>query len=70
MKKTLPFFLLFFATINLLFAQRDTEHWFAPMAARSGKVVTPMQALYFSTDSVTPFSVDIYSNNTVLGLSQ
>ena len=67
MKKTLPFFLLFFATINLLFAQRDTEHWFAPMAARSGKVVTPMQALYFSTDSVTPFSVDIYSNNTVLG---
>ncbi|WES95964.1 T9SS type B sorting domain-containing protein [Chryseobacterium arthrosphaerae] len=67
MKRTLPFFLLFFATINLLFAQRDTEHWFAPMAARSGKVVTPMQALYFSTDSVTPFSVDIYSNNTVLG---
>ncbi|WP_312303214.1 T9SS type B sorting domain-containing protein [Chryseobacterium sp.] len=67
MKKTLPFFLLFFANINLLFAQRDTEHWFAPMAARSGKVVTPMQALYFSTDSVTPFSVDIYSNNTVLG---
>ncbi len=65
MKKTLSVFLLLFAA--LLFAQRDTEHWFAPMAARAPKIVTPMQALYFSTDSVTPFSVDIYSNNALLG---
>lgn len=67
MKKTLSIFLLFFVSSYMLFAQRDTEHWFAPMAARSPKVVTPMQALYFSTDSATPFTVDIYSNNTVLG---
>lgn len=67
MKKTLSVILLLFAAINMLFAQRDTEHWFAPMAARAPKVLTPMQALYFSTDSVTPFTVDIYSNNVVLG---
>ena len=67
MKKILSVILLLFAAINMLFAQRDTEHWFAPMAARSGKVVTPKQALYFSTDSVTPFDVEIYSNNALLG---
>ncbi|WP_164976680.1 hypothetical protein [Chryseobacterium sp. CH21] len=54
MKKTLLIFLLLLIPIHMLFAQRDTEHWFAPMAARSPKVVTPMQALYFSTDSTTP----------------
>ncbi|REC47086.1 T9SS type B sorting domain-containing protein [Chryseobacterium pennipullorum] len=67
MKKILSVIVLLFAAINMLFAQRDTEHWFAPMAARSPKVVTPKQALYFSTDSVTPFAVEIFSNNALLG---
>ncbi|CAM3041493.1 gliding motility-associated C-terminal domain-containing protein [Chryseobacterium flavum] len=67
MKKTLSFFLLLFVAVHMLFAQRDTEHWFAPMAARSTQLSSPKQALYFSTDSVTPFPVEIYSNNTLLG---
>lgn len=56
-----------FAAINMLFAQRDTEHWFAPMAANSGVLNNPQQALYFSTDSTTPFPVEIYSDNVLLG---
>lgn len=67
MKKFLLSFLLLLVTINPLLAQRDTEHWFAPMAARSTNISSPQQALYFSTDSTTPFPVEIYSNNTLLG---
>ncbi|MBL3548709.1 gliding motility-associated-like protein [Chryseobacterium rhizosphaerae] len=66
MKKILSIFLLFFAAVQMLFAQRDTEHWFAPMAARSTVLSNPKQALYFSTDSVTPFPVEIYSNGALL----
>jgi len=45
-------------------AQRDTEHWIAPFYATTANTA---QALYLSTDSVTPFNVTIYSNNIALG---
>ncbi|MCT2562303.1 T9SS type B sorting domain-containing protein [Chryseobacterium herbae] len=67
MKIFLLIFILLFTAINPLYGQRDTEHWFAPMAARSAQISSPQQALYFSTDSTTPFPVEIYSNNTLLG---
>lgn len=67
MKKLLLSFILIIFTTHTLFAQRDTDHWFAPMSARSTNISSPQQALYFSTDSVTPFPIDIYSNNIVIG---
>ncbi|WP_353148986.1 gliding motility-associated C-terminal domain-containing protein [Chryseobacterium sp.] len=67
MKRFLLSLVLIFLTINTLFAQRDTEHWFAPMAANSYALSGPQQALYFSTDSTTPFPVEIYSDNALLG---
>jgi gliding motility-associated-like protein len=49
----------------LLFnAQLDTDHWFAPMSAKAG--TTGLQGyLYLSTNETTPFSVQIYNNNTL-----
>ncbi|PKF74724.1 gliding motility-associated C-terminal domain-containing protein [Chryseobacterium sp. PMSZPI] len=67
MKRFLLSLVLIFLTINTLFAQRDTEHWFAPMAANSSVLNSPKQALYFSTDSTIPFPVEIYSDNALLG---
>ncbi len=68
MKKLLQSLVLILLSIPLsLYAQRDTEHWFAPMAARTAVLSSPQQALYFSTDSTTPFPVEIYSNNNVIG---
>lgn len=67
MKRFLLSLVLVFFTINTLFAQRDTEHWFAPMAANGSALSSPQQALYFSTDSLTPFPVEIYSNGALLG---
>ncbi|MBK1898213.1 T9SS type B sorting domain-containing protein [Chryseobacterium paridis] len=65
MKKFLLSLVLVFFTINTLFAQRDTEHWIAPFYANSN-VGTYNNALYLSTDSLTPFDVKIYNNNTLL----
>lgn len=48
-----------------LWAQRDTQHWIAPMVDRSA--TTGQQILYFSTYSVTPFPVTIRNNNVVIG---
>lgn len=56
---------LFLITANTLFAQRDTDHWFAPYFDSSS--TTYVHALYFSTDSATPFDIKIYSNNIVIG---
>ncbi|MEC3874506.1 T9SS type B sorting domain-containing protein [Chryseobacterium salviniae] len=65
MKKILfTFFLLFIGT-NITFAQKDTEHWFAPYFDTSNSNYS--HALYFSTDSLTPFEVKIYNNNAVIG---
>ncbi|WP_435524026.1 hypothetical protein [Chryseobacterium indoltheticum] len=63
MRKLLLTFLLMLFSSNILFAQRDTEHWIAPFYASTATT----QALYLSTDSVTPFVVTINSNNVALG---
>jgi gliding motility-associated-like protein len=63
MRKFLLTFLLMLFSITTLFAQRDTEHWIAPFYASTATT----QALYLSTDSVTPFAVTINSNNVALG---
>lgn len=65
MKRFLLSFILFFTTVTLVFAQRDTEHWIAPYFDSSNSGYN--QALYFSTDSATPFDVKIYSNNIEIG---
>ncbi|MBQ0151296.1 MAG: gliding motility-associated C-terminal domain-containing protein [Chryseobacterium sp.] len=65
MKKLLLSFLLTFLSFCSVFAQRDTDHWFAPYFDVSSS--TYIHTLYFSTDSVTPFPVTIYNNGTVIG---
>ena len=48
----------------LVNAQLDTDHWFAPISARAG--TSALQSfLYLSTNETTPFSVQIYNNNTL-----
>ncbi|MBK1898214.1 T9SS type B sorting domain-containing protein [Chryseobacterium paridis] len=63
MKKNLFSFILVFFIINTLLAQRDTEHWIAPYYDSIGGYTN---ALYLSTDSITPFDVKIYNNNTLI----
>lgn len=75
MKRFLLSLILIFLTGHSLFAQRDTEHWFAPVAATPGVFFSFYQGLYFSTDSVDPFDVTIYSNDNsgnqvVIGIVQ
>ena len=65
MKKKLFAFLVLLFGITITFAQKDTEHWFAPYFDTSNSNYN--HALYFSTDSVNPFEVKIYNNNVVIG---
>jgi len=65
MKRFLLSFVLLFFTFNTIFAQKDTEHWIAPYF--DSQTATYTHGLYFSTDSVTPFDVKIYSNNAQIG---
>ncbi|ATL75997.1 hypothetical protein IQ37_01415 [Chryseobacterium piperi] len=68
MKKSLLYLFLFLFSFHTTFAQRDTDHWFAPYFDSSSSSPTNYtHGLYFSTDSVTPFEIKIYSNNTVIG---
>ena len=64
MKKTLLFLFSFIFVTS--FAQLDREHWFAPMYDRSNQT-NPYQTVYMSTNEITPFKVDIYSNNSIIG---
>ena len=66
MKKLL--FFLFSLISFISYAQLDTEHWFAPMMDRSLQT-SPYQSVYMSTNETTPFKVDIYSNNILIGSS-
>ena len=58
---TILFLLSLFTNIN---AQFDTEHWFAPIVDRTGGQDAE-QYLYLSTNRTTPFTVEIYNNNTL-----
>ena len=64
MKKLLLFIFSFISFSS--FAQLDREHWFAPMVDRSNQT-NPYQSVYMSTNEITPFKVDIYNNNIVIG---
>lgn len=66
MKRFLLSLVLLFLTGQVLFAQRDSEHWFAPMMSRA-IMTSQAQEIYFSTDSPTVFPVEIYNNNVVIG---
>ncbi len=66
MKKHLLILLVLLMSVGNLLAQRDTEHWFAPMRDRASST-TSQQTLFLSTDSVTPFDVQIFNNNAVIG---
>ncbi|AZA91290.1 gliding motility-associated C-terminal domain [Chryseobacterium nakagawai] len=65
MKRFLLSLVLIFFTINTLFAQRDTEHWIAPYY--TNPVGGYQNKVYLSTDSTTPFPVQIFSANTLIG---
>ncbi|SHG68350.1 T9SS type B sorting domain-containing protein [Chryseobacterium vrystaatense] len=66
MKRFLLSLVLLLLSINTLFAQRDTEHWIAPYYDSYGGYTN---RVYLSTDSVTPFDVKIYNNNSATPLT-
>jgi hypothetical protein len=65
MKKILSFLFIFYIFTST-FAQLDREHWFAPMVDRTNNP-NPYQNLYLSTNRTTPFPVNIYNNNILIG---
>ncbi|REC47085.1 T9SS type B sorting domain-containing protein [Chryseobacterium pennipullorum] len=68
MKRFLLSLVLIFLTFNTLFAQRDTEHWIAPYYDSSYSTFSNYtNALYLSTDSVTPFAVKVYRKDALIG---
>ena len=64
MKKIL-FFLFTFISITIN-GQLDREHWFAPMVDRAN-TGNSVQRIYMSTGESSPFRVDVYSNNVIIG---
>lgn len=60
MKRFLLIFILLFVAAGDLSAQRDNEHWIAPIYESTSNT---NRALYISTDSVVPFVVTISSNS-------
>lgn len=58
------FILIFTFLWSLFSAQLDTDHWFAPMAAKAGTGGFTSY-LYLSTNEVTPFTVSIYNDNSL-----
>lgn len=64
MKRFLLLVLLMFFSTAEFSAQRDTEHWIAPLYETSNNTG---RSLYLSTDSITPFVVTITSNNVTIG---
>ncbi|KQR93872.1 hypothetical protein ASG01_08415 [Chryseobacterium sp. Leaf180] len=66
--KKLLFFILFLSTLSLK-AQLDTEHWFAPVAAKTNTGAT-QSFLYLSTNETTPFAVQVFNNNIVFATVQ
>ncbi len=64
--KNLLSIILFFVFSVLVQAQLDRKHWFAPMMDRTGNG-NQFQKLYLSTNRTTPFPVNIYNNNVLIG---